>query len=370
MLKIMHFIHGLNTGGAETLVKEYALNLKNKNYDIVILCFTHCYDSPYEKLMLENNIKVIYVCDYMKYYNKKSFLFKCINYIQKYLLVKKIIHNENPDVLHTHLPINSYVKFAKPSKNTKIFHTVHSEPKLFWPNCNKDYKAAKWLVNKYNMRFICLHENMKNEINKMFNVNNSIAIKNGIDFSRFEKDFDRKKIRNDLGINNDFFVIGHIGRFNKVKNHDFLIDVFKEIYLKNKKAYLVMIGVGIEEENIINKLHELDLDNNYVILRNRTDIPELLSIMNVFIFPSLYEGLGISLIEAQKMKLPCFVSDRVPDGAIISNLVTKLSLDISSKEWSNIILNYKKPENLILDDEEWDIKKVIDKLERVYLEME
>ena len=129
-MKIMQFIHGLNTGGAETLVKEYAMNLKNTKYEICILCFEHYEASPYEKLLKEKNIKVIYVCDYMKHYNKKGFFYKCINHIQKYLLIKKTIHKEKPNILHTHLPINSYVKFAKVNKNTKIFHTVHSNPNV------------------------------------------------------------------------------------------------------------------------------------------------------------------------------------------------------------------------------------------------
>lgn len=371
-MKVMHVIHGLNTGGAETLVKEYALKLDKKKFDVTVLCMNRINNSPFEKLLKDNNINVIYISDYQKNYNKKGMFFKIINIIQKYMLVKKIIHKEMPDILHTHLPINNYIKFSKPKKGTKIIHTVHNEPKYLWPKNNskrqKDLNAANWLVKNYNMRFIVLHDEMKNEINTMFGVNNSIVLNNGIDFYRFENVKDKNEKRKELNIPNNAFVIGHIGRFNYQKNHEFLIKVFAEIYKKNKSSFLLMIGTGEEKERIISKLDELGLKNNYLILENRMDIPDLLNVMDVFMFPSRYEGLGIALIEAQKMNLPCFISDRVPKSAIISNLVTKLSLDLSPSEWANIILEYELPQNICLNDKDWDMKEVIRKLENIYLD--
>lgn len=370
-MKVLHIIHGLNTGGAETLVKDYVLNLDKKLFEPVVLCYDHYKDSPYEELLSKNNIKVIYVCDYMKFYGKKNIIAKFINHIQRYLLIKKYIRIENPDILHTHLPINKYIKFSKPQKKVKIFHTVHSEPKVLWNLKNKrlkkDFNAAKWLVKKNNMRFIVLHDKMKQEVNEMFNVNNSIILNNGIDFSRFNNPVSKKDMRKKLNIVETSFVVGHVGRFSKVKNHDFLIDVFYEIYKIKNNSFLLMIGSGEEEEKIVNKLHDLKLDNHYMILSNRNDIPNLLNVMDVFIFPSMYEGLGISLIEAQKMNLPCFKSDNVPNFAVISNLVTSLSLELSAKKWSDAVLYYKIPNTIILNDEQWNMKKVIKKLEKIYL---
>ena len=131
---------------------------------------------------------------------------------------------------------------------------------------------------------------------------------------------------------------------------------------------MLLIGDGPEKEKIEAKLKKFNLDNHYMILSNRNDIPDLLNAMDVFVFPSLYEGLGISLIEAQKMKLPCFVSEMIPEAAIISNLVTKLPLDNDYKKWGDRILGAKKPDKIILNDEAWDIKKVISKLEKIYSE--
>ena len=118
----------------------------------------------------------------------------------------------------------------------------------------------------------------------------------------------------------------------------------------------------------VEKLKKNGLDNNYAIFSNRKDIPKLLKVMDAFVFPSLYEGLPLSLIEAQVSKLPCFVSDRIPEQATISNLVTRLSLDRTPKKWAEVILNYQKPKRIVVNDSEWDIREITKQLEQIYLD--
>ncbi len=372
MIKLMHVIYGLNMGGAETLIKDYALKIDKNKFNIEILCLKHSVDSPYEELLSNHNIKVIYLCDKIKYKkNNKRIISKVVYKIKEYLVFKKIIRKEKPDIIHSHLSINSFIRFAKPNKSTKLFYTVHNEPSVLWKKSNLleyvDFKATKWLVKKYKMRFLVLQDDMRKEVNKLFNVDNSIILNNGIDFSRFKNTNNKKQIKEELNIPSNSYIIGHIGRFEFQKNHDFLIDVFNEIYKKNNNSFLIMIGSGNEKENIEKKLKRLNLDNKYLILSNRLDIPNLLNIMDAFVFPSIYEGLGMVLIEAQKMKLPCFISDTIPDYAIISNLVTTLSLSESPKEWAEKIVNYKYPQSLIFNDYNWDMEIVIKKLEDIYL---
>ncbi len=366
-MKVMHFIHGLNTGGAETLVKNYALLLDNNKFEVVILCFNHYKDSPYEKILEDNRIRVIYASDYMKLYGKKGLIFKIINHIQLYFVIKMIIHKENPDILHTHLQINKYVKFARPSKDTKIFYTLHGELQRYRENDSKDFRVVKWLIKNYNMKIICLHKEMQEEVNSFLNTENTIVLNNGVDLSKFKNVKSRVQIQEELKIPENSFVIGHVGRFSKVKNHDFLVEVFKKIHDTNNNAFLLMIGDGEEKEIIIKKLNSYNLNNNYLILSNRKDIPDLLNAMDIFIFPSISEGLGIALIEAQEAHLPCVVSENIPDGAIISNLVTKISLNVSPNRWADMILNTKSPQKIELNDQNWDIKKIIKKLEKLYL---
>lgn len=372
MKKLIQVIHDLSTGGAETLVKDYALLIDKKKFDVKIICF-YRRNSSYEKLLEDNNIEVIYLSDYIKIDRSKSVFHKLVFTIKMFFKFKKIIKNEKPDIMHTHLTINTLIKFSKPNKNTKIFHTVHSEPRVLWRKNSIirriDFLAAKWLVKHNNMIFIVLHDEMKKEINQLFNVNNSIVLNNGIDFSRFDnrKIKDRKEVRKKLNITESAFVIGHIGRLTDEKNHEMLIDIFDKIHEADKNVFLLMIGAGELREKIERKLKEKGLDKHYLILSNRLDIPDLLNAMDCFVFPSKYEGLGIVLIEAQKMNLPCFISNNVPQHAIISNLVTRISINISPTQWANSIMNYKKPKKIILDYKEWDMNSIIRKLEEIYI---
>lgn len=370
-MKIMYFIHGMSTGGAETIVKDYALNIDSTKFEISILCFERHNESPYENILKNNNINIIYINDYICLKKSTSTIARIIKKIHRYFLVRKIIKNENPDILHTHLLINSYVKYAKVNKKCKLYHTVHSDPNILWKRTKegrKDFKCAKYLIKKNNMKIIVLHDKMRKVVNEMFEIDDSIILNNGIDISRFntlnvkEKDYLRKK----YNIPKDAYVLGHIGRFCDVKNHDFIIKIFSELHRKNSDYYLLLIGSGPNKNSIISKLDNMGLKGKYIILSNRDDIPDLLSIMDYFIFPSLYEGMPVTVIEAQEMKLPCFISDTITNSVIISNIVTKISLEKSEQMWADIIIKYKYPKKIVINDKEWDIKYVIKKLEEIY----
>lgn len=374
--KVVHFIHGLNTGGAETLVKDYALGLDKAKFDVTVLCCQH-YDSPYEEILKKAGVRVIYACDAMKLWGKKGVIPKVINHYQLYFEIKKQLHELKPDIVHTHLPVNTYVKFAHLPKSVKMFHTVHSQPKALWNNKNRqrknDYLAARWLINHRNQRMIVLHDDMKREVDQLFGVNNSIVLNNGIDFSKFDNAKNGSVVRSELGIPQNSFVVGHVGRFSGVKNHRFLINVFAKIYECNKDAFLLMVGSGEEKEQIQKMLDISPMNNNYLILSNRSDVPDIMQAMDVFVFPSLWEGLPVSVIEAQKSGLPCFLSDQVPAFVKVTNLVQFCSLNDSEEDWARDIIkirdsNYRK--ELIAQGGEvpntWDMKNVIRKLEQIY----
>ena len=368
--KIMHFIHGLNTGGAETLVKNYMLNFNQSKYDVVLLCLNHEKDSPYEGDLRKNGIRMIFVQDGLPFKGSENFCKKVVDYLYSFVVVKRIIRSENPDILHTHLPINSFVKYAKPSHDTVIFHTVHNEPARLWPKNNrkrqKDFRAVKWLVKHYGMRFIVLHKEMKMTVNKMFGVDNTIVLNNGVDVERIRNPKSATAMRRELGIPKDAFVMGHVGRFSNEKNQSFLVDILENIIKEKENSFLLMVGDGPNKSTLIAKLQEKGLENRYLILSNRNDISDLLNLMDIFVFPSLYEGLPLSLIEAQIAKKPCFISDSINSQAIISNLVTGLSLGKGVGKWAKVILNYKRPTEIIVNDADWNIANITKQLEQIY----
>lgn len=374
MKKVVQFIHGLNTGGAETLVKNYSLNLKKDSYDVSVVCLNHIPESPYENILKDNGIKVFVVDDYVWKPHSKNIFAKAVHKIQRYFIVKKILHELDPDIVHSHLGVNKYIIFSNLPKKVKIFHTVHTEPSKLWNNTYAgkiDYFSLKLLLRKHKLRFITLHKKMSKQVNKLFKVSDSIVLNNGIDFKSFEKPLSKKKLKERLGIPIDAFVVGHVGRFSPQKNHVFLVKTFKEIYRKNSNSFLLMVGDGSEKSKIQEMLKHENLNDRSLILSNRRDVADLMRIMNIFIFPSKYEGLGIVLIEAQKAGLPCFVSDTVPLAAKQTDLVTFLSLKLGATQWANRIseINSEKvlAQGSILPDS-WNIINVVHQLEKIYSE--
>jgi glycosyltransferase involved in cell wall biosynthesis len=175
------------------------------------------------------------------------------------------------------------------------------------------------------------------------NQRNFFVLKNAIETRRFVFDEEiRLQIRRDFQVENKF-VIGHIGRFNTPKNHKYLIDIFKSVYDQNKNAVLILVGDGELRQSIQGKVENLGLENNVIFTGIRFDIPALLQSMDVLLFPSLYEGLPVTLIEAQAAGLPCVISNNITDAIKVTNLVDSLSLQNSADHWAKKVLEFNKP---------------------------
>ena len=146
----------------------------------------------------------------------------------------------------------------------------------------------------------------------------------------------RERLRKEMGLE-DKFVVGHVGRFNQQKNHAFLVDVFQELHHRNPQARLVLVGRGELEEAVRQKVCALGLEEYVTFTGVRQDIPQLLSAFDVFLFPSLYEGMPNTVIEAQATGLPCIISDTITREADITGLVSYLQLG-NEKQWVNSLL--------------------------------
>lgn len=158
-------------------------------------------------------------------------------------------------------------------------------------------------------------------------------VHNGIDlnFYKFSEN-GRLKIRKEFNLEKKF-VVGHVGRFNQQKNHAFLIQVFNELQKKMDEARLLLVGKGELESEIKELCESLNISSKVVFTGVRNDIPDIMSAMDVFVFPSLYEGMPNTVIEAQACGLPCVVSDVVTKEANISGYVKYVSLESSAEQW-------------------------------------
>ena len=157
---------------------------------------------------------------------------------------------------------------------------------------------------------------------------------NGIDLNIYHYGVNgRNQIREEFNIKSSTVLLGHVGRFSKQKNHSFLIDIFCEYEKKNKDSKLLLVGIGPLEDSIKEKVHQLNLEEKVLFVGLRRDIPQILSAMDVFVFPSFYEGMPNTVIEAQSTGLPCIIADTITKEADITGLVRYLPLSISPDKW-------------------------------------
>lgn len=163
-------------------------------------------------------------------------------------------------------------------------------------------------------------------------------IPNGIDTEKFKFNaLKRKDARKELGLGEDIFVLGNVGRLSPQKNQAFLLEVFAKILVRNPSAKLLLVGDGELDGALREKAHALHVFDNVIHLENRVDTDRLYAAMDVFCLPSLFEGLGISLLEAEASGLPCVVSDNVPAEGQIVNCF-RIPLDCATDIWAEKIL--------------------------------
>lgn len=249
-------------------------------------------------------------------------------------------------ILHSH---NSTCKY-------KFIHKILKVPmlKLSTINIGCSHKAGEWL----------------------FGEENYILLENGIELEKysFKKDI-RDEYRKKLNVEKNK-VIGHIGHFSYQKNHEYLIEVFNKVYSEDNSYKLLLVGDGDFRKEIENKVKELELENAVIFMGKTPKAPELMQAMDVLVFPSRFEGLPLTLVEAQTSGLPCLISDKVSKEAKLSNLVEYLELEKKTSEWAKKILNIKflnrdkASKNTIesMISKGYSIKHNIGKLEKIYLQ--
>lgn len=163
-------------------------------------------------------------------------------------------------------------------------------------------------------------------------------IHNGVDVELFKYyPEERESIRNEFSVAPNVKLIGHVGRFDEQKNHTFLLEVFQKIHLSDENTKLLLVGKGKLEDKIRQKALELGISDSVIFAGVRSDVPHLLSAMDVFLFPSFYEGMPNTVIEAQATGLPCVISDTITREADITGLVEYVSLNKSVEEWTNTV---------------------------------
>lgn len=171
------------------------------------------------------------------------------------------------------------------------------------------------------------------------------VLNNAIDTDKYVVSFEkREKVRNTLGIKKNELIVGHVGRWNYPKNHLFLLDIFSNIKESVPNAKLLLVGndKGDYAEKVKNKIKALKLGDSVIVTGVRADVADLLQAMDVFVFPSNYEGLPVTMVEAQASGLPCLISDKVPIECKITKNVQQILLSENARTWSEKVIRAAK----------------------------
>lgn len=290
--------------------------------------------------------------------------------------LKKIFLDGNYKIVHSHINTLSVFPLRIAKKCGVPFRIAHSHSTTNKKEWKKNIlkEILKAFSKKYATNYFACSEYAGRWLfgNKTFENGKVTVINNAIDIDKFKyNEVIRNKIRKELNIENKF-VVGNVGRFVKQKNHDFLIDIFNCIYKENEESILLLIGDGPLNNEIKEKVKKLGLDKQVKIMGIKENVNEYMQAMDIFLFPSLYEGLGIVVIEAQCSGLPCVVSDKVPEVVkILENVVfEKLNQDI--EVWKKDVMNNlerknKEFEKIVKSD--FYINNEVKKIEKIYLKM-
>ena len=324
-IRILHILQRMEAGGTQALLMNIYRNIdRNKvQFDFLV-------EYP-DKQFYDDEIKQL---GGKVYY---STVREDLNIPKFTKLLKKIL-KDNPcyKIVHVHTYSIGYfcLKTAKEmGVPIRIAHshnneTVHDSKYLFKLALQKIYTIHATDL------FACSEEAGKYLFkNKPFQV-----LKNAIDSQQFiANENTRREVRQELGLENKF-VVGHVGRLHPQKNHDFLIDVFAEIKKKKPDAELILVGTGPLEEKVRSKVADKNLAESVQFLGNRKDMNRIYQAMDVFVFPSLFEGLGIVAIEAQAAGVPIVCSEGLPSETDITPIYRKLMLSDGAQRWADAAL--------------------------------
>ncbi len=334
MKKVLVFGITDNPGGVESVIMNYYRNIDRKKIQFDFLCNTEivAYEDEIKKLGGTIYRVTARSKDRKKFYQDLDEFFKnhsneyiaiwvnvCslanidyLKYAKKYGIKRRIIHSHNSQNM------DSFVRGILHRLNKLVLIKYATD---FW-SCSE--KSSEWFYFK-----------------KIINSDEYLLVNNAIDCDKFKySENTRKKYRDEFCLQ-DKFIIGNVGRLHFQKNQDFAIDVFNEYLKQDPNSILMLVGDGEDKEKLEKKVSELNIIDKVMFMGVRDDVNNLYQAMDLFLFPSLFEGLSLSLLESQASGIDCLVSDTVSSESFFSDNLTSLSLSDSVDSWIKKIGEFK-----------------------------
>ena len=344
---------------------NYYRNIDKDKIQFHFLCDEDSTNIPYEEIEKMGG-RVIIIPPYQRLYEYQKELYRIFKE-NKY----KIVHSHISTL--SVFPLRIAKKAGVP---IRIAHSHSTSNKKEWKRnliknilrpFSKLYANQFFACSELSGRWLFGEKAFKNGKIKIIN--------NAIDLEKFKFNKEkRNEIRKKLKIDENIILIGHIGRFVTQKNHEFLIDVFDEIHRRKQNSKLILIGQGNLKENIIEKIKYLGLQDYVIFTGQPTKVSDYYNAMDIFVLPSLYEGLPVVGIEAQANGLLCEFSTDMTKETKVLNTTKFISLKETPENWANTILeDYKNFKRLDSFDEmtkkNFNIKEEAKKLEEYYINL-
>lgn len=332
MKRLLCIVDSMNVGGAETFLMKIFRTLDKNKY---IMDFIVSDDGFYDSEIKECSGKVYKIPMRTK------------NLIKAMLDIKKIVKDNNYKIVLklSSTPIATLDLLAAKFGGAKLLAVrscnAYAEENIFYKILNTLLKPLFYKIVDIKIapselagEFTFGKKAMKN--------NEVILLNNAIDLEIFKYDINfKQELMREFGIEGKT-IYGHIGRFSKQKNHKFLIEIFENIYAKDRESVLLLVGEGELKEKIFEEVKRKKLEKNVIFAGIRTDIPKVLSLIDIFIFPSFYEGMPNTVIEAQAVGVNCIISDTITKRANITGLVRYLPLNLGAENWALECLKTEK----------------------------
>ncbi len=334
-IRILHVVGGMNRGGIETWLMHVLRHIDRDRFQMDFLVHTD-QPCPYDDEVRSLGSKIIPCLDPAKPWLYGRNFKQILREYGPYDIVHSHVHHFSGYVLRLAKQAGIVVRIAQSHNDTSSVQT-----KAGWKQ-RLYLSLTEWWVNRY--ATIGLGVSYKAAASLFGSAWSTDPRRQilyyGIDLNPFKSPIDSVAIRTELGLPADAFAIGHVGRFTEQKNHLFLLEIVAEIAKQEPRMHLLMIGDGSLRSEIEQKVIQLGLTDRIIFTGLRPDVPQLMvGAMDVFLLPSLHEGLPLVLLEAQAAGLPCIFSDVITEEVdIVNNLVRRISLSRSASAWAKEVL--------------------------------
>ncbi len=370
-IRILHVVGGMNRGGVETWLMHVLRHIDRDRFQMDFLVHTEK-PCPYDDEARVLGSKII----------------PCLSPSKPWLYgrnFKRILREYGPyDIVHSHVHhFSGYVLYLAKQAGVPV-RIAHSHNDTSAIDAKAGLHRQLYLsLTKWSISW-CSTVGLGCSCNAVADLFGAAwktdtrwqVLDYGVDLKPFYDQVDSISVRAEFGIPADAFVIGHIGRFETQKNHLFLLEIAAEVAKQELKMHLLLIGDGSLRSDIEQKVVQMGLSDRVTFAGNRSDVPRLmLKAVDVFLFPSLHEGLGLVLIEAQAAGLPCIFSDVVPEEAdLVRPLLQRISLSKSASIWAEAVRSARSDASAIsqrdalavVENTPFNIAASVKKLTEVY----